>query len=106
MRQKANRLKSKLLPALSWTRSDDYVEEFNQIAELVMWNGEYLEEYGLWSSCGDILSKEEACIKALADYFDTYYTNDLCTGYYDPEEDRRDGNVDEFIGNYYLRLNS
>ena len=53
----------------------------------------------------EILSTEESEVDAIANLFDQLYemgtTN---TGYYDPEEDERNGEVNEYTGFYYVTI--
>lgn len=51
----------------------------------------------------EILSKEESEIEAIANLFDQLYGEGTCTtGYYDPEEDNRNNEVDTYTGMYYI----
>ena len=52
-----------------------------------------------------ILSASESKIEALADLFDQLYGygyGSATTGYYDPEEDEENDEVDAYTGLYYL----
>jgi len=63
-------------------------------------NGRRYEQNG-----EEILSKSESLIDALAALFDSIGEGDsVVTGYYDPEEDIRDGAVDQNTGYYYLTV--
>lgn len=55
-----------------------------------------------WSDGCQILSKDESAINALADLFDQLGAQEVCTGYYDPAEDERQGETDEYTGYFYL----
>jgi len=59
----------------------------------------------LWSDGSQLLSPNEELINQIADLFEGTYCG-LCmvTGYYDPEEDARNGDTDEFTGSYYLDI--
>lgn len=53
----------------------------------------------------EILSTEESEIETLANLFDQLYGMGTCTtGYYDPEEDELNGEVDAYTGLYYLSI--
>ena len=53
----------------------------------------------------EILSRDESKINLLANLFDFMYgEGTVKTGYYNPEEDERNGEVDEFTGLYYLSI--
>ena len=53
----------------------------------------------------EILSTEESEIETLANLFDQLYDMGTCTtGYYDPEEDELNGEVDAYTGLYYLSI--
>ena len=53
----------------------------------------------------EILSAEESEIETLANLFDQLYNEGTCnTGYYDPEEDELNGEVDAYTGLYYLTI--
>lgn len=65
---------------------------------------EYDEDI-LWS-CGTLLlSPSEKTVNVIADIFEERYPQ-LCmvTGYYEPEEDERMGEVDECTGFYYVDI--
>lgn len=62
------------------------------------------EEYIYWAPLGDeeILSHDAASIYLLADFFDNLYgMGTTVTGYYDPDDDRRNNEVNERTGYYY-----
>lgn len=52
----------------------------------------------------EILSKDEAAISTLADFFEAMEFSDVMTGYYDPAEDERSEEVDELTGCYYVSI--
>lgn len=56
-----------------------------------------------WANDEEILSKNECAINHVADLLDTI-GYDAVTGYYDPEEDERNGEVDEYTGYYYVSI--
>lgn len=66
-------------------------------------------EGDVWSSGYEILCKTEDGANALADMFETLYaTHDedvlVNTGYYDPEEDARNNEVDRYTGWWYVNI--
>ena len=66
---------------------------------------EHNQTSDLWCDDYSILTPKEDIHKAILLVFDSLgFHNDLVTGYYDPKEDERDENVDEFTGNYYIEL--
>lgn len=53
----------------------------------------------------EILSANESEVEALANLFDQLYGEGTCnTGYYDPEEDKRNNEVDAYTGLYYVTI--
>ena len=53
----------------------------------------------------EILSSCESEVEALANLFDQLYGEGTCnTGYYDPIEDERNGEVDAYTGLYYVSI--
>lgn len=53
----------------------------------------------------EILTTEESEAEALANLFDQIYgEGTVNTGYYDPEEDKRNGEVDDYTGLYYVTI--
>ena len=52
-----------------------------------------------------ILSTNENEIETLANFFDQLYEDtNVTTGYYDPEEDKRNNEVDAYTGLYYMSI--
>ena len=84
----------------------------HQITELLpcIYDSEVTDEYKatrfLTSPDGtEILSAEENEIETLANFFDQLYgEGTVNTGYYDPEEDKRNGEVDAYTGLYYVTV--
>lgn len=60
----------------------------------------------IWSKDGDeILCENEQIAENLADLFDAMYgESTVNTGYYDPEEDERNGETDERTGYWYVSV--
>lgn len=53
----------------------------------------------------EILCKTEQIAEGIADLFDTLYGEPTVnTGFYDPEEDKRNGEVNDRTGYYYVTL--
>lgn len=63
----------------------------------------------IWSDGTDILCKTEDGADAIADLIWSLYQNDgqevtVLTGYYDPKEDKRNGEEDRYTGWWYITL--
>ena len=57
------------------------------------------------SGCGYILSTSEQEVEAIANLFDQLYDTGTChTGYYDPNEDKRNGEEDVYTGLYWVGI--
>lgn len=53
----------------------------------------------------EILCEDELVAEGIADLFDALYGEPTVnTGYYDPEEDKRNGEVNDRTGYYYVTL--
>ena len=66
-------------------------------------------EGNIWSTCDEILCKTEEVADALADMFECLYGAQgeeilVNTGYYDPIEDKRNGELDRFTGWWYVNV--
>ena len=59
------------------------------------------KKHGYWSNGDSILCDTESAANHLADFLEDLGF-DICTGYYDPEEDKRNGEVDECTGYWYV----
>jgi hypothetical protein len=58
-----------------------------------------------WTNGEEILSSNENEIDTLANMFDQLYEEStVTTGYYDPDEDDRNGETDANTGFYYLSI--
>lgn len=84
------------------------MENINWFQEIVDRLRDYSEGY-VWSSGYEILCKTEAAADALADMFETLYAAQgedvlINTGYYDPEEDARNNELDSFTGWWYVNI--
>ena len=56
-----------------------------------------------WTNGEDILCETEEDCETVADFIRCLFKDiDVHTGYYDPEEDRRNGEVDCCTGYYYI----
>ena len=83
----------------------DRIEWFDVIAERLR---DY-SEGDIWSSGDEILCKTEAVADALADMFECLYGAQdeeilINTGYYDPVEDEKNGEVDRYTGWWYVNI--
>ncbi len=57
------------------------------------------------SDCTEILSSDQNEVETLANFFNQLYGESTCTtGYYDPEEDARNNEVDAYTGLYYVSI--
>lgn len=67
---------------------------------------EEMDDYGFRKNdCGDILCEEREEVEIIANFFDQLYgVATACTGYYDPEEDKRSGTIDECTGYHYVNF--
>lgn len=65
------------------------------------------EDAPIWAHDNDeILCDKEQTAEAIADLFDALYGEmTVNTGYYDPEEDERNGETDCRTGYYYVMIN-
>ena len=62
-------------------------------------------ESKFWTDGEKILSKDKRAINGIADLIDDVANYGICcTGYYDPEEDKRHDTIDRYTGYYYLEL--
>ena len=66
-------------------------------------------EGDIWSSGDEILCKTENAADAIADMFECLYRAQdedvlINTGYYDPEEDKRNNEMDRFTGWWYVNI--
>lgn len=67
-------------------------------------------EGNVWCDGGmEILCKTESVAQAVADLLELLYRKDgeeilINTGYYDPEEDKRNGEEDRYTGWYYVNV--
>ena len=63
----------------------------------------------IWSDGGEILCKTESIADSLANVFEDLYKAEdeevfMNTGYYDPIEDERSGEVDKYTGWWYVNI--
>ena len=64
-------------------------------------------DFGFRNGCGgdEILCETEEEAETLANFFDQLFgMGTVSTGYYDPEEDERNGEVDCHTGYYYVNF--
>ena len=63
-------------------------------------------DYRIWSDGEEILCETEQSAEHIADLLDAMYGDQTVnTGYYDPDEDRRNNEVDKRTGFYYVTVN-
>lgn len=80
----------------------DYAEKLEKIWEIFKWlprepGGQF------WFDGSEILCKKESDADAVADFIDALCGEAVChTGFYDPDEDRRNGEVDAHTGYWYI----
>lgn len=59
---------------------------------------------GIWSNGCDIVCETEAIADTIAEFLESMGITDIATtGYFDPEEDERNNEVNECTGFYYVR---
>ena len=77
---------------------------FQNIVESIASLPDRWERFGTRTDGEVILCKEEKTAELIADILSAA-EEDICTGYYDPEEDEQDGCVDSYTGLYYISCN-
>lgn len=60
--------------------------------------------HGFWTDGENILCKTEEQANALANFLEDIGFGVVQTGYYDPEEDKKNGEVDENTGCWYVSI--
>ena len=63
----------------------------------------------IWTSGSGILCRTESAANTIADMFETLYKTQgdeilVNTGYYDPEEDKKNNEVDRYTGWWYVNV--
>ena len=63
----------------------------------------------IWTSGSEILCRTESASNTIADMFETLYKTQgdeilVNTGYYDPEEDKKNNEVDRYTGWWYVNV--
>lgn len=58
--------------------------------------------HGFWTDGTDILCKTEEEAKSVANFLEDMGFDSISTGYYDPDEDERNGCVDEKTGCWFI----
>lgn len=61
-------------------------------------------EVKYWSNGCDILCRDEESASAIADFLNEMGYEEVNTGFYDPEEDKKSGEVNECTGWYYVGI--
>lgn len=79
--------------------SSDIFCEFSELC----WFGDLRNKNILWSNGNLFLAPSAEIADEVANWLDELGF-DACTGYYDPEEDRRNDCVDECTGFYYIDI--
>ena len=60
-------------------------------------------KHGIWmDSEGEIVCKTQTQAEGIADFLEDLGFEDVRTGYYDPEEDKRDNVLDEYTDKWYV----
>lgn len=80
--------------------------EFSTVAKAIveMWGSIFLGEIGVEFDGEEILTDEEATADIIADFIESLGFDYVKTGYYDPEEDARDGINDDHTGKWYVSV--
>lgn len=60
--------------------------------------------HGIWTDGEDFLCKTEQQADTIADFLEAVGFEYVRTGYYDPEEDKRNNEVDERTGYWYVSI--
>ena len=60
--------------------------------------------HGYWTDGEEILCKTEEAAEHLADFLEDLGFDSVRTGYYDPEEDQRNNEVNDHTGWYYVTV--
>lgn len=80
------------------------LEQFlNLLDELLEKNQPY-NKHGIWSNGEEIMCKTKEQAEAIADLLEDCGMDCTLTGYYDPKEDARNNEVDEYTGYYYVSM--
>lgn len=84
----------------------DRIEKVNKIVDAIMELLPKEPDPGrFWCNGEEILTSTENEAECLADFFDQLYgEGTVNTGYYDPEEDKRNNEVDKYTGYYYVNF--
>ena len=99
-----------------WECADDetltpvrYVDRFDTVTSLLSSLFGFLpdtNDHRIWTDGEEVLCETEQLAENIADFFDALYgTQTVNTGYYDPEEDERNNEVDRHTGFYYVTIN-
>ena len=67
------------------------------------WYDDY-SEHNIWSTEEEIVCCNEAIANAIADFIEALGCGDAVTGYYSPEDDNRNGEVDSLTGYWYVTV--
>ena len=91
-----------LTEAEEWDKlADCTVEAIRAALEKTKAQGK--NKHGIWmDENGEIVCKTETQAEGIADFLEDLGFEEVRTGYYDPEEDKKDGILDEYTGKYYV----
>ena len=80
--------------------------KFSTVAKAIveMWRAIFLGEIGVEFDGEEILTEDEATADIIADFIESLGFDYAKTGYYDPEEDARDGIHDDHTGKWYVSV--
>ena len=81
----------------------DHFQRWQQTLNAMMNLLPRTNDFPIWSDGQEILCEKEEVAEHIADLLDMMCADAIMhTGYYDPEEDRRSGECDEYTGFYYI----
>lgn len=60
--------------------------------------------HGFWTDGDDILCPTKEAAESVANFLEDIGFDQLMTGYYDPDEDSRNGETDGHTGYWYIRV--
>lgn len=66
-------------------------------------NTEY-NRHGFWTDGEEILCRTETQVESVADFLEDMGFDYVQTGYYNPEEDKRNNEIDDHTGYWYISI--
>lgn len=77
---------------------------FNEICKQLPKEPHYLNGRStiIWAVDDEILCNHENVAEIIGDFLEHMGFDEVNTGYYDPEEDKRNNEIDKFTGWYYI----